>query len=437
MDDGRSRPAKALSGRSKNKRKKRPMRRVLPSATVTLGRSTTALLTAALLSGCGATTHAIANREPVAEGLSYQSQYRSEAQQQLAHFADSSSALNAMRCKGDDRQASVAGEMFQDEELLSQGDLLDVSVGDDDTFSGSYEVSQDGTLKLPHLSPVPAHGQTVTSVEAAINAALISGGLYHASPRVSVRVTDFAPARVFVGGAVFEPGSVTVGGASGKDIDPARQQARGATAEGRRLSRALQSAAGIRPDADLSHIAIKRGGRTITVDARPAVDGQPYNDLLLLEGDRIEVPSRGCFQEALMVPSPVTAPGVTVFMSNLTQPAAANANSAIGKEARELRYGTRFMQAVVGMNCVGGAQLTSADRSAVLFTHNPITGASIVVERRIEDLLGRADRDNFDPYILPGDAIACYDSAQTNVFELARGFGIVAATVAVTTAVIP
>mgnify|MGYP001809738401 CR=1 FL=1 len=413
------------------------MRRVLPSVTVSFGRSTTALLAATLLSGCGAMTHTIANSEPVAEGLSYQSQYRSEAQKQLARFADSSAALNAMRCTGDDTRAPARAAIFPDSELLSQGDLLDVSVGDDDTFSGSYEVSQDGMLKLPHVAAVPAHGQSVMAVEAAINQALIAGGLYQTSPRVSVRVTDFASARVFVGGAVFEPGTVTVGGASGKDIDPARQEARGGTAEGRRLSRALQSAAGIRPDADLSRITIQRGGRTITVDARPAIDGQPYNDLLLLAGDRIEVPSRGCFQEALMVPSPVTAPGVTVFMSNLTQPATGNAPSAIGKEARELRYGTRFMQAVVGMNCVGGARLTNADRAAVLFTHNPITGASIVIERRIEDMLGRADRDDFDPYILPGDALACYDSTITNVFELARGFGVIAATVAVSAAVAP
>ncbi len=52
-------------------------------------------------------------------------------------------------------------------------------------------------------------------------------------------------------------------------------------------------------------------------------------------------------------------------------------------------------------------------------------------------MLGRADRDDFDPYILPGDALACYDSTITNVFELARGFGVIAATVAVSAAVAP
>ena len=108
---------------------------------------------------------------------------------------------------------------------------------------------------------------------------------------------------------------------------------------------------------------------------------------------------------------------VKVFMSNLTKPVDANALSAVGRDARELRYGTRMIQAVVGMNCYGGAKLTNADRSAVLFTRNPMTGASIVIERKIEDLLRGAARDDLDPYILPGDALACYDSTVTDVTE--------------------
>jgi hypothetical protein len=32
---------------------------------------------------------------------------------------------------------------------------------------------------------------------------------------------------------------------------------------------------------------------------------------------------------------------------------------------------------------------------------NPVTGVSVVIERRIEDMMTRADRDEFDPYLLP------------------------------------
>ncbi|WP_342665301.1 hypothetical protein [Roseicyclus elongatus] len=42
-----------------------------------------------------------------------------------------------------------------------------------------------------------------------------------------------------------------------------------------------------------------------------------------------------------------------------------------------------------------------------------------MIERDIEGMLRRADRDDYDPYVLPGDAIACYDSRLTNLADLA------------------
>jgi protein involved in polysaccharide export with SLBB domain len=373
-------------------------------------------------SGCGTVTP-ITNHEPVAVGAGYQSQYRSR---KTPGAWAAPSAINSARCQNDDAPASYplsAMSSPAEVEHLSQGDIVDVRVGVDDMLSGSFKVSDDGAIRLPDLPSVQARGRTVDEIERDIAEHLVRLGLYRSAPSVSVRVTDTAAARVYVSGAVFEPGTVVVGGVSGRDIDVAREKASGWTALDRRLSRALQSAGGVRPDADLARVSIWRGATRLTVDMRPAIAGKPYQDLILLAGDRIEVASRGCFQDALMVPSAITAAGIKVYMSNLTQPAANNANSAIGKETQDLRYGTRFMQAMVGMNCVGGARQTNADRSVVLFTHNPVTGESIVVSRRIEDLVARADRDAFNPYLLPGDALACYDSHQTNVLAIANAFG--------------
>jgi hypothetical protein len=93
-------------------------------------------------------------------------------------------------------------------------------------------------------------------------------------------------------------------------------------------------------------------------------------------------------------------------------------------------WGTRFWQAVVDMNCVGGARATSARRSAALVSRNPLTDVSVAIERDIEDMLRRADRDDYDPYLLPGDAIACYDSTLTNIGEVARILGVAGVTAA-------
>jgi polysaccharide biosynthesis/export protein len=150
---------------------------------------------------------------------------------------------------------------------------------------------------------------------------------------------------------------------------------------------------------------------------------------MLLTGDELHVPSRQCFQDDLMRPSPISPPGVSLYLSNLTQPASGNAVSAVNRDVREVPYGARYMQAVVDSNCVGGPRATSAHRSALLFSRNPITGVSVVIERDIEDMLRRADRDDYDPYLLPGDAIACYDSDVTNIAEIGRVLGIVGAVV--------
>ena len=50
-----------------------------------------------------------------------------------------------------------------------------------------------------------------------------------------------------------------------------------------------------------------------------------------------------------------------------------------------------------------------------------------MIERDIENLLRRADRDDYDPYLLPGDALACYDSTVTNITEIARVIGTLVA----------
>ena len=219
---------------------------------------------------------------------------------------------------------------------LSRGDLVDVRAAEDDLFSDAYVVSSDGTLKLPFLPGIQAEGRTVGAVEADIINALIAEEFYAFAPRISVRVQDYSEVRVGVSGAVFEPQPVRIGGVQGDQIDDRRQGALGAATESRNLSVALRSAGGVRPDADLSAIELRRAGRLYRLDLRPLIDGSTAGDIILLAGDEIRVPSRDCFQDELMVVSPISPPGISLFLSNLTEPALANAPSAVGREVREL-----------------------------------------------------------------------------------------------------
>ncbi|WP_343505019.1 polysaccharide biosynthesis/export family protein [Alloyangia pacifica] len=365
----------------------------------------------------------------VAEGRDYQAQWREpEVSRANAQFLRSP-AINAQSCRaplggGDGKGSGLAAASLRGERL-TRGDLLDIRVEQDETFNGSYEVSRDGTIRLPFLDAIPAQGRTVDEIEDRLAAALIAEEFYGDRPRISVRVLDLAPVSVGVSGAVFEPHRIEIGALGADQRDGVRISAMGASTEARNLSAALRAAGGVRPDADISAIELRRGGQLYKLDMRGVFEGENVVDVMLVTGDEIRVPSRQCFQEDLMRPSPISPPGVSLYLSNLTQPASSNAQSAVGREVREVPWGTRYMQAVVDTNCVGGPRATSADRSAVLFSRNPVTGVSAVIERNIEDLLRRADRDDYDPYLLPGDSIACYDSTVTNLTEVAKLLGIV------------
>ncbi|MEL6167483.1 MAG: polysaccharide biosynthesis/export family protein [Pseudomonadota bacterium] len=373
------------------------------------------------------------NFESAADGEAYQARYRAPDTDGPSGFLDAEQCTDAGLVQSDGiyngKNPSDAGILGTRGPLvLSVGDLLEVFVEQDDTFTGSYVVGVDGNVRLPFADPVRAAGRQPAQVEDDIVRTLVDGEIYEIAPRVSVLLADYGPAEAFVAGAVFEPRQVRIGGANAQTRDPARQQALGASTLERTLSAALRNAGGVRPDADLAKITLVRGGERQTFDIRAALRGGSFPDPILISGDRIEVPSRGCFQDDLMVPSSITPPGVKAFLSNLSETALANAPAAV-PDAREMRYGTRYLQAVFGLNCVGGSKWTNANRRAVLFSRNPITGESIVIDRSIESLLRRSDRDEYNPYILPEDALACYDSSVISVKNLAAVLGVGAAVI--------
>jgi len=219
-------------------------------------------------------------------------------------------------------------------------------------------------------------------LENTISRLLVEGGFFRSNfVQVDASVLQWAPIRVQVGGAVFSGGDVVLNERKAADDRDERVGAAGDFTTQRTLSAALAAAAGVRPDADVHNIVLIRKGQRRIYDMSGSLDGGPVEDPLLVAGDRIHVPSRGCFQLALARPSRITPPGIRVYMSNLTRPAASNANSAIGRDATSLPYGTRLLQGLVSANCVGGIQATNAGRWAILISRNPITGESEVISR--------------------------------------------------------
>ena len=320
------------------------------------------------------------------------------------------------------------GEFIDVEEVLAPGDRVQIDIlGDPDGMSGTYVIRSDGRIAVPGLSPLVASGRGERDVQAALRSQLVSEQLFQPLRNtVSVSLIESGGVPVAVTGAVFQAGAVRAGERAPESrVAHAAGSVRGDANGGRTISTAVRAAGGVRPDADVSRIYLIRGETYTELDLSGLVHGWASRDVPVTANDRIIVPSRSCFDPELVRPTPLTQPGIRVFMSNLTRSANNNAGAAIGKDTTSLPYGTRLLQALVAMNCVGGSYMSS-DRRAVLMSRNPMSGASIVVERDIEKLVRLADRDAVNPYLMPNDAIACYDSRWTNLKE---ALGLVSDTV--------
>lgn len=294
----------------------------------------------------------------------------------------------------------------------SIGDRFNMLVLNSPEFSGDYAINADGNVILPFAGQIPANGLTNDELERHIRRALIRKGiLSEQSSRVTVRPIQYAPVNVTVAGAVFSPGRHTINFVRDKEkIDQIRSQSGDGPLD-RFIPSSLRVAGGVRPDADLANIKVIRDGKTFKLNWRGAITGEPVDDMPLISGDHVQVGETNCFQSALVRPTQITPGGIRVFTSNLTTPSLGSINpqQATGGVA----YGTRLLQGLVNANCVGGSYATNARRYAVLISRNPKTGKTEVIQRAVEDLVRSADRDAINPFLMPEDAIACYDSGVT------------------------
>lgn len=300
----------------------------------------------------------------------------------------------------------------------SVGDRFNITVPGMEDFTGDYAINADGYVILPFAGEFKAINLTNADLQKRVEQAFIKAGVFKADGlKISVRPVQYAPINVLVQGAVFDPGRGVINNLKDSDKTEKFMTKFGDAPLDRFVPSAIRTAGGVRPDADVSHITLIRLGRSYVLDWRGAFTGEPVDDVALIEGDRIVVPEAPCFQSGLVRPSQITTPGIRIHMSNLTVPALNNAASAITKDSVGLPYGTRFLQALVVANCVGGSNASNAGRHAVLIGKNPKTLRTEVIQRSIEELVRSADRDALNPHLMPDDAVACYDSALTDARE--------------------
>ncbi|WP_255102326.1 MULTISPECIES: polysaccharide biosynthesis/export family protein [unclassified Synechococcus] len=306
---------------------------------------------------------------------------------------------------------------------LSPGDRVKVTIPEGEEFSGIFEVNLNGELELPYIRGIPVTGLEPYQLQDRIYQALVKGGYFQPSYlKVSVNVIQWAPVEVFVSGSTFAPGRVLINEwtPAEQTLAPVAQGGQGAF--NRFLSAAIRSAGGLLPTADVTAVEMIRNQERLVVDLSGAFTGEPFKDIPLVAGDRVIVPDTGQVNPLIIRPSQITPVGVKIYISNLTVPATSNATSAIGRDATSFPYGSRFSHAVVSGNCAGGTVITNAYRRAVLVRVDATTGKTTTLDKGVEQLLRRSSSSENNPYLMPNDAVACYDSAVTNVRDVLRIF---------------
>ena len=227
---------------------------------------------------------------------------------------------------------------------------------------------------------------------------------------------------VAVFGAVFNPGRVSINNQPVEKQEDAIQQLSGEHTSGRDIVAALLAAGGLRPDADLSQVYVKRGDQIIHIPLQRVLTGVGFESTpSLINGDVVLVKTSGFENVQLIKPSQITPPGMRVFMSNLTAPALSNAQSSIGADSTRMPYGSSLLDSAISANCIGGTHNANASRSIVLVTRNHGSKEQLVISRTINQLLRSSSNPSVNPFVMPNDGIACYDSRFSNFRDVARG----------------
>ena len=306
---------------------------------------------------------------------------------------------------------------------LSPGDRVRLTIPGigGEEFNGTYEVNLSGDLELPYVAPVLAVGYTPAGLEQQIRSTLLDQQLFRPELlRVSVQVLDYSPIQVSVTGAVFRPGRLLV--ARNEETPTASGEAiefPGDYPLERYLTSTLLLAGGVQPTADISQVQILRGTQSTIVDLSGILTGDRIDDVPLVAGDQVIVPSRGVFQEDLVRPTQITPDTVQLYVSNITEPGGRNLEGRGDINAATFEYGTNLLQALVAAQCIGGTRSTNANRKALLIQTDAVSGELDTSEYAVQDLVNRAaEFPDEAPLLMPNDAIACYDSGLVNARSL-------------------
>jgi polysaccharide export outer membrane protein len=99
--------------------------------------------------------------------------------------------------------ATIAHQPGDDTFILSAGDKIDITVFDDESLSGEYDIDTRGYITMPLIGSIKAADASVTTLQKSLEANLAKG--YLVKPLVSIEVISLRP--FYISGEVRTPGS--------------------------------------------------------------------------------------------------------------------------------------------------------------------------------------------------------------------------------------
>ena len=94
--------------------------------------------------------------------------------------------------------------------VIGPNDRLRITVWNQDNISGEYTVGGDGSFTFPHIGRVVAGGLTLVKLEAELKRLLEDG--FYKNPQVTAAVLEYRSKRVFLMGALRQPGAYPLTG---------------------------------------------------------------------------------------------------------------------------------------------------------------------------------------------------------------------------------
>jgi polysaccharide export outer membrane protein len=188
-------------------------------------------------------------------------------------------------------------------------DEIKITVFDEPELSTMYRVDADGAISFPLVGHINAAGLTLSELQQRITTMLAAG--YLKNPQVRVEVNQYKSQFVYVIGEVRAPGKITMTGTSMTLLEVlalAGSPTSNASNEVIVVHPSRPNIAGEQP-------ATPAGNGRISVNRKDLELGKAGQDVVLQDGDIINVPSAQHFYITGMVRNPgtfVLDPGITV-----------------------------------------------------------------------------------------------------------------------------